>query len=88
MQNHQRNNNTMYDKYMPRLTRNENPGHEYRCIKASIQMMKQWCLTEVTSYIYIYAATHMLDCGETKSDPFLSVSLTQQNRSGKDASKL
>jgi hypothetical protein len=52
-------------KYLPRLMRNENPGHKYRGIKASIQLTKQWCLTEVTSYkhiyIYIYAATHMLD---------------------------
>ena len=82
-------------KYLPRLMRNENPGHKYRGIKASIQLTKQWCLTEVTSYkhiyiyIYIYLQQHIcLIEGKQKSDPFLSVSLAHQNKSGKDASKL
>jgi hypothetical protein len=71
--------------------RNENPGHKYRGIKASIQLTKQWCLTEVTSYkhIYIYLQQHIcLIEGKQKLDPFLSVSLARQNKSGKDASKL
>ena len=64
MHKHLRNNNTMYDSQVPASFDEKRESRtKYRGIKASIQLTKQWCLTEVTSYkrAYIYLQQHMLD---------------------------